>query len=106
MESQIEERLANQEAERLMDKIMKGGPTVRLPSPVHSDIVKEREVDGDEEYWLQNVTPCAENVSDFNKTIEKEASVVEFVENEDAKKSFIGSVRELEEEQEMKANVS
>jgi hypothetical protein len=37
---------------------------------------------------------------------EKDASLIEFIEPEDAKKSFIGSVREMEADEEMRAGQS
>ena len=106
LDQKIDERLAEQEAARAEARIAAGGPTVQLPSPVHSEIAYSRSVDGDEEYWLQNVTPCNENVSDVSRPREREASVVEFMQKDDAKKSYVGSVREMEEDQEMRANIS
>lgn len=98
IDEKIEQRIAEQEAERALARITAGGPTVELPSAVHSEIAYSISLGGDEEYWLQNVTPCAENVSDKSAIIEKDASVVEYFMNEDAINSNVRSVRELEDE--------
>lgn len=48
-----------------------------------------------------------DDVSAVNSAVrEKDASLVEFIEPEDAKKSIIGSVREAEADEEMRANQS
>jgi hypothetical protein len=77
-----------------------------IPEPVSSLVYKEKEIDGDEEYWLQNATAIQEDVSGVNSVREKDASVIEFVQNESAQKSMINSMREMEDEQEMRANIS
>lgn len=98
IDEKIEQRIAEQEAERALARITAGGPTVELPSAVHSEIAYSISVGGDEEYWLQNVTPCAENVSNRSAIFEKDASIVEYFMNEDAINDNVRSVRELEDE--------
>ena len=66
--------------------------------PVSSLVFKEKEIDGDEEYWLQNATAIQEDVSNVSAVREKDASVIEFVQNESAQKSMINSMREMEDE--------
>ena len=77
---------------------MAGGPTVNLPEAYHSEINYSMSVGGDEEYWLQNVTPCNEMMSDRSAIIERDASVVEYFINDDAVVSNIGNVKEFEDE--------
>lgn len=69
-----------------------------IPEPVSSLVYKEKEIDGDEEYWLQNATAIQEDVSNVSAVREKDASVIEFVQNESAQKSMINSMREMEDE--------
>lgn len=69
-----------------------------IPEPVSSLVFKEKEIDGDEEYWLQNATAIHEDVSNVSAVREKDASVIEFVQNESAQKSMINSMREMEDE--------
>ena len=98
IDEKIEQRIAEQEAERALARITAGGPTVQLPEPVHSEIAYSISVGGDEEYWLQNVTPTAGYVSDRSAIIERDASVVEYFMNEDAINSNVFGARELEDE--------
>ena len=65
---------------------------------MHSEIAYSISVGGDEEYWLQNVTPCHEDVTDASAVIERDASVVEFIQNEDGMNSPVRSAREMEDE--------
>lgn len=86
--------------------LKKKGPSIVIPPPVNELVIKEKEIDGDEEYWLQNATAIQEDVSNVSAVREKDASVIEFVQNESAHKSNINSMREMEDEQEMRANIS
>jgi hypothetical protein len=102
VEAMLDRKLAERERDRLVNANDK--PTLVLPAPVHADIEYSRSVDGDEEYWLQNLTAVNDEVSARNSDVrEKDASLIEFIEPEDAKKSFIGSVREMEADEEMRA---
>lgn len=56
---------------------------VNNPMPVFKKIEKVREIEGDEEYWLQN-SAIRGNVSNRSKVIERDASQIHFVQNEDA----------------------
>lgn len=98
----LDRKLAERERDALILKNDK--PTLILPEPVQAEIEYSRSVDGDEEYWLQNLTAVNDDVSAANSAMrEKDASLIEFIEPEDAKKSFIGSVREMEADEEMRA---
>ena len=102
VEAMLERKLAERERDALIRKNDK--PTLVLPEPVQAEIEYSRSVDGDEEYWLQNLTAVNDDVSAANSDVrEKDASLIEFIEPEDAKKSFIGSVREMEADEEMRA---
>lgn len=56
---------------------------VALPKPVQGVISKTRTIEGDEEYWIQNGA-IKGNVSDRSKVRERNASQINFVQNEDA----------------------
>lgn len=64
--------------------LKKKGPSIVIPPPVNELVIKEKEIDGDEEYWLQNATAIQEDVSNVSAVREKDASVIEFVQNESA----------------------
>lgn len=102
----LERKLRERESNALISK--NKGPTIVLPEPVQADIEYSRSVDGDEEYWLQNLTAVNDEVSnnDPDKIREKDGSVIEFIQNEDAKKSNIGSLREMEADEEMRAGLT
>ena len=44
----------------------------------------QKELDGDEEYWLQNQSAINEDVSNTSQINMKDGSVIEYVEKEDA----------------------
>jgi hypothetical protein len=106
---EVDAMLERKLAERDRDALVRGNdkPTLVLPAPVQAEIEYSRSVDGDEEYWLQNLTAINDDVSAQNSDVrEKDASLIEFIEPEDAKKSVIGSVREMEADEEMRAGQS
>mmetsp|Transcript_590 Transcript_590/g.673 ORF Transcript_590/g.673 Transcript_590/m.673 type:complete len:210 (+) Transcript_590:466-1095(+) len=91
------------------NKLISGNnkPTIVLPQPVNEPVVKEKELSGDDEYWLQNVTACNEDVSDYATGVKvKDASEIEFIQNEPGMQSNIGSVREMSDTVEMNPAIS
>ena len=78
--------------------LKKKGPSIPIPEPVNELVYKEKAIDGDEEYWLQNATAIQEDISNVSAVREKDASVIEFVQNESAQVSQINSMREMEDE--------
>lgn len=69
-------------------------------------VQKEKGLDGDDEYWLQNLTPPRGNVSDRSKIKEMDASTIQGMSRSQAKLSHIGSIREAEEDLELRAQIS
>lgn len=68
---------------------------VNLPHPIFDIVDYSLEIDGDEEYWIQNVTADKGGISDRSGPLrEKDGSVVEFVDHDDAQMSNIASARE------------
>lgn len=62
VEKKINSAFNERDRDRLINQIK--GPTIVLPKPVCNDVVLEADLDGDQEYWIQNTTPMNENVSD------------------------------------------
>lgn len=60
-----------------------GHVMVALPKPVSEKVEHERELEGDEEYWLQNLNGIKGSVSDRSKLRERAASTVQFMNNEE-----------------------
>lgn len=81
-------------------------PMVRLAQPVTERVDLSKSIEGDEEYWLQNVTACNESVGEEPDVLQKDASEINFIDNETANKSYIGTPRNASEDMEMRANVS
>jgi hypothetical protein len=55
-------------------------------------------LEGDEEYWLQNLTPCNKSVGEAPGEFSKDASEVNFIDNMTAEKSYIATPRVAEED--------
>ena len=65
------------------------------------------EIEGDEEYWLQNLSAAGGDISDRSGLLrERDGSVVEYVSNTGAALSHLASARSMEAEQELRAAVS
>jgi len=51
-------------------------PTIQLPDPVNEDVRRSKEMSGDDEYWLQNVTAEKGSVSELNPKSDRMASEI------------------------------
>jgi hypothetical protein len=85
----VDARIMEKLLERDRDALVRGNdrPTIELPEPVKEQVNISKSVDGDEEYWLQNASAINEEASVDDQIREKDASLVEFIEPEDAKRS-------------------
>ena len=84
-------------------------PTIMLPEPIAKDVELSKSIAGDEEYWIQNLSGIQDGVSDINApggVRERDASLIEYMEPVSARKSNIGSVRQMEEDIEQRAGQS
>lgn len=68
---------------------------VNLPHPVFDIVDYSLEIEGDEEYWIQNLTADNGGISDRSGPLrEKDGSVIEYVDQDEAHLSYIASSRE------------
>ena len=99
IEQEMERRLKEKEADDLMNRMGKG-PTIKIPEPVNKEVELSKSIEGDEEYWLQNLSGVQDGVSDNapggQGIRERDASLIEFIEPTSARISNIGSMREAE----------
>lgn len=66
-----------------------------------------QEIEGDEEYWLQNLSAAGGDISDASGLLrERDGSLIEYVSNTGAALSHLASGRSMEAEQELRAAVS
>lgn len=89
--------------ERIDQKFAENKPKLILPNPIFDYITVEKEMDGDDEYWLQNATPRKSYVSGRSGIKEMDASEIEYVSKVDGKSaSFLDathrSIGSIEEE--------
>ena len=92
---------------RIDEKLAANKPAIVLPQPIFDFIVLEKGIDGDDEYWLQNATPRAGDVSDRSAIKEKDASEIDYISKTEGKASYFGDGRKtVEDFQEMRANIS
>lgn len=103
----MEKRLRERDTDELMRKAG-NRPTIVLPEPINKEVELSKSIAGDEEYWLQNLSGIQDGVSDNAPggagLREKDASLIEYMEPVSARKSNIGSVREMEDNIEERAN--
>ena len=97
----MERRLNEKAQDDLMNRMGKG-PTIKIPEPVTKDVELSKSIDGDEEYWIQNLSGIQDGVSENapggQGLREKDASLIEYMEPVSARASNIGSMREAEED--------
>lgn len=93
-----EEKLKNEEALK--------APIIRMPMPVKERVDLSKSIEGDEEYWLQNITPRHDKVAEQEENKSRYASEINVFENEEGKKSYIGTPRNASADLEMRAQVS
>lgn len=55
IEQEMEAKLAAKQQDDLMNRMGKG-PTIRVPEPVNKEVELSKSIDGDEEYWIQNLS--------------------------------------------------
>jgi DNA repair exonuclease SbcCD nuclease subunit len=81
--SDVEKMLTQKFTEMEENRLIAGNnkPTIQLPEPVNEEVRKSKEMTGDDEYWLQNVTAEKGSVSDFNGERDKSASEIQFIDN-------------------------
>ena len=74
-----------------------------IPEPVSKDIELSKSLD-DEEFWIQNLSGIQDEVSEYalggRGVRERDASLIEYMEPSSPKASYIGSIREVEEDME------
>jgi len=108
IEQEIERRLNEKALDDFMNRMGKG-PTIMIPEPVSKDIELSKSLD-DEEFWIQNLSGIQDEVSEHalggRGVREKDASLIEYMEPSSPKASYIGSIREVEEDMEQRANAS
>ena len=93
--------------ERISQKLAENKPKMIIPDPVYEVITREKEMDGDDEYWIQAATPRKSYVSGKSGVKEMDASEIEYMTRVDGKSaSFIDANRSIGTEEEMHAAVS
>lgn len=92
--------------QRIEEKLAAGRAALVLPRPVFEYVIKEKGLDGDDEFWFQNLTPRRDDVSDKSKIREMDASTIQYMSRSQAKLSQIDSIREGEDNQELHARMS
>ena len=92
--------------QRIEEKLAAGRAALVLPRPVFEYVIKEKGLDGDDEFWFQNLTPRRDDVSDKSKIREMDASTIQYMSRSQAKLSQIDSIREGEDNQEQRARMS
>jgi len=84
-----------------------GNVIIALPPAIYDFVEFSQEIEGDEEYWLQNLSAAGGDISDASGLLrERDASLIEYVSNNEAALSYLDTGRSLEAEQELRAAVS
>ena len=81
-----------------------GNVIIALPPAIYDFVEFSEEIEGDEEYWLQNLSAAGGDISDASGLLrEKDASLIEHISNNEAALSYLASGRSMEAEQELRA---
>jgi hypothetical protein len=105
VDNQVQERLGAWDGNPRKDLL--GNVIIALPPAIYDFIEFSQEIEGDEEYWVQNISAGGGDISDASGLLrERDGSLIEYVSNNEAALSYLASGRSMEAEQELRAAVS